>query len=207
MLVGRTTRPRTSSRPGSAAQARRRRGLLHALGLRDTIMYGGYETSGLRGSRGRSRSGSSSSRSSALGKYTTAWDLARLWRAVGRRPAGAARSRGVSRRASRPPTRATCCACSRSSRDRGKLDRFLGGGDVVLHKAGWLSTGGTTRARRLARGVFVATVMTFGGGGDLLAGRRRPRRVRPLPRQLTEVEAPADPGASVSRGSERLVVT
>ena len=57
--------------------------------------------------------------------------------------------------------------------DRGKLDRYLDPGAVVMHKAGWLT--GVRHDNGIVAfhgGVFVATVMTWRvGAADDLAGR------------------------------------
>jgi beta-lactamase class A len=183
--------------------------LLQALGLRDTIMYGGYETNGLRtpqgflafpaacrqhaettveaGSPGREPSSAGGARPIpirvesqprfGLGKYTTAWDLARLWRdtwqaAGGRGPIASAYRGAITAAEARYLLRLLALVG-----DRGKLDRFLAAGDVVLHKAGWLSTGRHDAGLILwPGGAVLATVLTWspygvGGSSDVLAGR------------------------------------
>jgi len=151
--------------------------LLQALGLRDTIMYGGYETHGLRKLQGPIPIRVESQPRFVLGKYTTAWDLARLWRdawqaAGGRGPIAAAYRGAVTTAEARYLLRLLALVG-----DRGKLDRFLVGGDVVLHKAGWLSTGRHDAGLILwPGGAVLATVLTWnpygvGGSSDVLAGR------------------------------------
>jgi hypothetical protein len=149
--------------------------LLHGLGIGDTWMGGGY----LHGTpvlppipvRVDSQP------SFPCCKYTTAFDLARLFTDIHLAAGG------------RGPLIARYGGAFTSSdaryllyllvhvTDRGKLGRFLGGGPyALLHKAGWISY-----ARHDAGlvywpgGVFVAAVMTYGSGvgsaSDLLAGR------------------------------------
>jgi hypothetical protein len=149
--------------------------LLRGLGIADTWMGGGY----LHGTpvlppipvRVESQP------SFPCCKYTTAFDLARLFAYVHLSAGG------------RGPLIARYGASFTQSdaryllyllvhvRDRGKLGRFLGGGPYALvHKAGWISY-----ARHDAGlvywpgGVFVAAVMTYGSGvgtaSDVLAGR------------------------------------
>jgi hypothetical protein len=57
--------------------------------------------------------------------------------------------------------------------DHGKLDRFLDGRGVVMHKAGWLSSARHDNGVvAFAGGAYVATVMTWNAGApDELAGR------------------------------------
>jgi hypothetical protein len=149
--------------------------LLHGLGIGDTWMGGGY----LHGTpvlppipvRVDSQP------SFPCCKYTTAFDLARLFTdihlAAGRRGPLVARYGG----AFTPSDARYLLYLLVHVPDRGKLGRFLGGGPYALpHKAGWISY-----ARHDAGlvywpgGVFVAAVMTYGSGvgtaSDVLAGR------------------------------------
>jgi Beta-lactamase enzyme family len=149
---------------------------MHILGLRNTLMYGGYLVG--TGAVPASIPVKTIAQPQFVGKYTTAHDLARLLAlvhlAAGDRGAIARRLRG-----------AVSVAESRyllyklaHVHDPGKLDRFLPGRRVaVLHKAGWISD-----ARHDAGlvywpgGVFVTAVMTWNGSGvgtssDVLAGR------------------------------------
>jgi beta-lactamase class A len=147
---------------------------LRELGIGDTLMYGGYVL------------GTAAARpiplrvdeqpAFGIGKYTTAWDLARLHRYVYL----ASARRG-------PAVRLPGTFTSADARflmwllahvaDPGKLDRYLPDGIPVLHKAGWI-----IHARHDAGivfwhgGAFVAAVMTWSGSGvgpssDVLAGR------------------------------------
>jgi beta-lactamase class A len=149
-------------------------GTLRALGIDDTYMYGGYVL------------GTGATRpiplrvdeqpAIGIGKYTTAYDLARLHRYVYLASAG----RG-------PAVRLGGSFTSADARflmwilahvaDHGKLDRYLPAGVPVLHKAGWI-----TQARHdagivyWAGGAYVAAVMTWnsfgvGTSSDVLAGR------------------------------------
>ena len=151
--------------------------LLQALGLRDTIMYGGYETNGLRRLQGPIPIRVESQPNFGLGKYTTAWDLAQLWRdtwqaAGGRGPIARASRGAITTAEARYLLRLLALVG-----DRGKLDRFLGDGDAVLHKAGWLSTSRHDAGLVFWRGgAVLATVLTWnpygvGGSSDVLAGR------------------------------------
>ena len=151
--------------------------LLQALGLRDTIMYGGYETNGLRRPQGPIPIRIESQPRFGLGKYTTAWDLARLWRDTWQAAGGLGPIVRALRDAVTPAEARYLLRLLALVGDRGKLDRFLGAGDVVLHKAGWLSTGRHDAGLILwPGGAVLATVLTWnpygvGGSSDVLAGR------------------------------------
>ena len=151
-------------------------GLLQALGLRDTIMYGGYETSGLQ-HRQPIPIRADSQPAFGLGKYTTAWDLTRLWRGIWLAAGGLG-----------PLVRTFPGALTSADaryllrllalvRDPGKLDRFLPSSDVLLHKAGWLSTARHDAGLVLWRGgAVLAAVLTWSPSGagrtsDVLAGK------------------------------------
>jgi hypothetical protein len=151
--------------------------LLQGLGLHDTIMYGGYERNGLRTLQGPIPIRVESQPQFGRGKYTSAWDLARLWRdtwqaAGGRGPVARLFPGAITTAEARYLLRLLALVG-----DRGKLDRFLGSADVVLHKAGWLSTGRHDAGLVLWRGgAVLATVLTWnaygaGGSSDVLAGR------------------------------------
>lgn len=147
---------------------------LHALGLRDSLLYGGYavQTAAARPIPLRVEE----QPNFGVGKYTTAYDLARLHRLVHM----AAGSKGALVRFAGSFTAADARYLLWTLAhvvDRGKLDRYLPAGLPVLHKAGWI-----TRARHDAgivyspTGSFVAVVMTWKAGGvgpssDVLAGR------------------------------------
>jgi len=150
---------------------------MRALGLADSEMFGGYEVLTAAGPRPiplRVERAPAFGR----GKYTTAYDLARLARllhlAAGGRGALVHRVRGFT-----PAEARALLFLLAHSADRGKLDRFVGRepGVAVLHKSGWIAT-----ARHDAglvywpEGGYVAAVMTWSPGGagpasDRLAGR------------------------------------
>jgi hypothetical protein len=158
--------------------------LMRALGLTDSEMYGGYELE--EGQRTLARLSAPAAPiparvedqpSFGLGKYTTAFDLGRLARFVhlaagGQGPLVAGRVGAVS-----PAEARYLLYLMLHSADHGKLDRFVGAGASVAHKAGWIAS-----ARHdsgivyWSGGAFVAAVMTWRAGGagstsDELAGR------------------------------------
>ena len=99
------------------------------LGLRDTIMYGGYEVERRPASLEPIPVRVERQPYFGTGKYTTAWDLARLIRSVWL----AAGARGPFPGALTPPDARYLLFLLAQVRDRGKLDRFLSGRAVVLH--------------------------------------------------------------------------
>jgi beta-lactamase class A len=148
--------------------------LMRSVHVRESLMYGGYQMA------------TAAARPIPLqvneqpafggGKYTTAWDLAKLHRFVGM----AARGIGPLPRASgtfgRKDARYLLWILAQVA-DHGKLDRFLSPRAAVLHKAGWIGT-----ARHDAGvvywmgGSFSVAVMTWNANGvgsssDILAGR------------------------------------
>ena len=142
---------------------------MRALGMNDSLMYGGYET------RGTAAAGPipirvESQPAFGPGKYSTAWDLARLARSVYL----AASGKGPLLRlgVTGSEARYLLWLLAHAS-DRGKLDRYLGPGPIVMHKAGWLA--GVRHDSGLVAydgGAFVATVMTWRvRAADDLAGR------------------------------------
>jgi len=150
---------------------------MRALGLLDSDMYGGYV---LGTSAGPSPIPLRVEQAPAFGrgKYTTAFDLARLVRllhlAAGGRGALVHSLRGFS-----PADARRLLYLLAHSSDRGKLDRLVGRGHsvAVLHKAGWI-----VAARHDAGlvywpgGAYVAVVLTWnpagvGAASDRLAGR------------------------------------
>jgi hypothetical protein len=150
-------------------------GLMRSLGMRDSLMYGGYEVRRLSQAipvRVEEQP------AFGVGKYTTAWDMASLHRAVWL----AAGNKGPLRRAEPGFTAADgrhLLWLLAHVRDTPKLDRFVGArSDVaVLHKAGWISAARhDTGLVFWSGGVFVVSVMTWRSGGvgtssDVLAGR------------------------------------
>jgi hypothetical protein len=147
--------------------------LLTALGLVDSRLYGGFLITGSRAPIPLTIE----SEPSFAGKYTTAWDLAQLHRAVhlaanGRGPL----LHGAGGSFSADDARHLLWILAHST-DRGKIDRYVGDEAVVAHKAGWI-----TEARHdsglvySTAGPFVVTVMTWtageaGDASDDLAGR------------------------------------
>jgi hypothetical protein len=135
-------------------------------------MYGGYVTT--RALQGQIPIRIDAQPSLRLGKYTTAWDLGRLARAIHLAALGEGPllRLGVTGAEARYLLRVLALVT-----DRDKLDRFLKGSAFVLHKAGWL---GTSRHDNglvyWPGGAYVATVMTWspsgvGSSSDVLAGR------------------------------------
>jgi beta-lactamase class A len=149
---------------------------MRALGLVESHMYGGYiiGTSANRAIPLRVES----QPAFGVGKYTTAWDLARFHELL--HLASAGRGRMMSLSGSFTPADARhLLYLLVHVRDPGKLDRYIADQPVsVPHKSGWI-----THARHdsgivyWARGSFVVTVMTWNGAvevgtsADVLAGR------------------------------------
>lgn len=132
---------------------------LRALGLRDSLMYGGYETPRTPSAVTPIPIRVDRQPSFGVGKYTTAWDLARLARAVYLAAAG----KGPLLRLGVTPSEARYLLWLLTQvTDRGKLDRFLGPSPVVMHKAGWFE--GVRHDNGVVAywgGVYVATVLTW----------------------------------------------
>jgi hypothetical protein len=116
-------------------------------------------------------------RPSFIGKATTAWDMARLERAL--HLAAGARGALVWRfpGALTPGDARFLLYLLAHARTRGGLTYVRGRGVTVLHKAGWISKGRhDTGLVYSAHGAFVVTVFTWNGSGvgdasDILAGR------------------------------------
>jgi beta-lactamase class A len=143
---------------------------MQALGLNDSEMYGGYATRGAASAAPPIPIRIESQPAFGLGKYTTAWDLARLARAVYLAAAG----KGPLLRLGVSGSEARYLLWLLAQvADRGKLDRYLGPGPIVMHKAGWLA--GVRHDNGIVAfhgGVFVATVMTWRvGAADDLVGQ------------------------------------
>jgi beta-lactamase class A len=144
---------------------------MRALGLRDSLMYGGYESARRPAAaappipiRVETQPGF------GAGKYTTAADLARLARAVYLAAAG----KGPLLRLGVTGSEARHLLWLLSQvPDRGKLGRFLGRSTTLFHKAGWIpSARHDVGIVASAEGAFVAAVMTWrSGSADELAGR------------------------------------
>lgn len=148
--------------------------VMTALGLRDSLMYGGYARS-LAAVRRPIPLRIESAPAFGLGKYSTAADLSRLARLVYLRAAGRGPGLHPSVTGLTPADARHLLWRLARVRDHGKLDRFVEG--TALHKAGWLATARHDNGIVVwGGGVFVATVMTWNGGGvgsasDVLAGR------------------------------------
>ncbi|MBA2643352.1 MAG: serine hydrolase [Actinobacteria bacterium] len=159
----------------TSAGGSRVNGLMRSIGLRDSVMYGGYEV--------RRLSGGIPARveeqpAFGVGKHTTARDLAALHRAIWL----AAGNQGILRSAQAGFSAADgryLLWLLAHVRDTPKLDRFVGQDrDVaVLHKAGWITAARHDSGLVFWRGgVFVVAVMTWrqdgvGPSSDVLAGR------------------------------------
>ena len=162
--------------------------LMRSIGLTDSLMYGGYEVPRALSSPIPLRVDESPD--FGVGKYTTAWDMTSLWRALwlasgGKGPLHEARP-GLT-----PADARYLLWLTAHVRDQPKLDTSVGRDREVdvLHKAGWISSSRhDTGLVFWEGGVFVAGVMTYRSWGvstssDRLAGSvaasalRRFRRV------------------------------
>ena len=152
---------------------------MQAIGLTQTEMYGGYilDTYRAPAAFGSIPLTTVDQPSWGRGKRTTAYDLARLSRAVWLASGGL----GPLRRSVRGFTAADgryLLHILADVHDHGKLDRLLPPRTTrVFHKAGWIGTSRHDNGLVFWRGgVLVASVMTYRGGGagtasDVLAGR------------------------------------
>jgi hypothetical protein len=159
------------------AGAARVNATLQALGLGGSHMYGGYII-GTAADRPIPLQVESQPPYFTFGKYTTAWDLARLHRLFYRASVGTGALMRLPGQFTPSDARYLLYTLAHV-RDPGKLDRYIGDdpGISVLHKAGWI-----TQARHDSglvfwrRGAFVVTVMTWnwgeaGSSSDILSGR------------------------------------
>jgi beta-lactamase class A len=150
---------------------------LHTLGLNGTHMYGGYLV-GTGSDRPIPLRVENQPPYYTFGKYTTAWDLARLHKLFHRAAVGTGAIMRLSGQFTPSDARYLLYTLAHVQ-DPGKLDRFIGSepGVSVLHKAGWI-----THARHDSglvfwrQGALVVTVMTWNWGqagtsSDVLAGR------------------------------------
>ena len=149
--------------------------MMRALNLADSDMYGGYlvENRLERSAIPLEILG----RPTFVGKYTTAWDLARLERALhlaaGARGALVWRFRG----ALTPADARFLLYLLAHARTRGGLTAVRGGGVTVLHKSGWIENARHDSGLVYSSGgTFVVTVLTWNGNGvgaasDVLATR------------------------------------
>jgi beta-lactamase class A len=143
---------------------------MRALGLNDSLMYGGYETTRRPAAVTPIPIRTESQPVFGVGKYSTAWDLGRLARATYLAAAGKGPllALGVSGSEAR-----YLLWLLAQVADRGKLDRLISGKAVVMHKAGWLpSARHDNGIVAFAGGAYVVTVMTWRTPrADELAGR------------------------------------
>jgi len=159
----------------TSAGAYRVNDLMRSLGLVDTLMYGGYQTRTLAS---RIPVRVEESPAFGIGKYTTAWDMASLWRALWLASGGRGPLRSAQPGLTPADGRYLLWILAHVD-DTPKLDRVVGErpGVAVLHKAGWISTARHDTGLVFWRGgVFVVGVMTWNAGGtghssDQLAGR------------------------------------
>jgi beta-lactamase class A len=149
--------------------------LMRSLGLTDTLMYGGYATRTLSA---RIPVRVDDAPAFGVGKYTTAWDMTSLWRALWLASGGKGRLRATHPGLTSADARYLLWLTAHV-RDQPKLDATVGRerGVEVLHKAGWISSARhDTGLVFWEGGVFVAGVMTWRSSGvsrssDRLAGR------------------------------------
>jgi beta-lactamase class A len=161
----------------TSAGGHRVNALMRSLGLVDTLMYGGYEVRTLS-SRVPIPVRVEQQPAFGAGKYTTAGDMAVLWRALWLASANLGPLRSAQRGLTASETRYLLWLAARA-RGVPKLDRVESGrpGVTVVHKAGWISTVRHDTGLVFWRGgVFVACVLTWSPQGasaraDALAGR------------------------------------
>ncbi|HKX48605.1 MAG TPA: serine hydrolase [Gaiellaceae bacterium] len=160
----------------TSAGAYRVNGLMRSIGLTDSLMYGGYQITRALSAPIPRRVDEAPS--FGVGKYTTAWDMTSLWRALWLASGGVGPLRS-SRPGLTPADARYLLWLTAHVRDQPKLDTFVGRDREVdvLHKAGWISSARhDTGLVFWEGGVFVAGVMTYRSWGvstssDRLAGR------------------------------------
>jgi hypothetical protein len=149
---------------------------LRALGLYDSYINGGY----ILGTANRAPIPLNVVEQPSYystGKYTSAWDLARIHKFLHRGAGGKGPLLGLSGHFSASDARFLLWTLAHVL-DPGKLDRYVGDdpGVSVLHKAGWISVVRHDSGLVYWRdGGFVAVVMTYNSAGvgassDVLAG-------------------------------------
>jgi len=159
----------------TSAGSARVNAMMRSIGLVDSIMYGGYL---VREPSARIPVRVDEQPSFGVGKYTTAWDMTQLWRAVWLASGGLG-PLGKAQPGFTPADARYLLWLLAHVRDTRKLDANLRGRDgvCVLHKAGWISKARHDTGLVFWRGgVFVAGVMTWRSAGagpasDRLAGR------------------------------------
>ena len=152
---------------------------MRSLGLVDSLMYGGYE---VRSLSARIPVRVDEQPSFGLGKYTTAWDMTSLWRAIWLASAGKGPLRS-SQSGFTPGDARYLLWLTAHVRDEPKLDTTVrsGRGVEVLHKAGWINAARhDTGLVFWQGGVFVAGVMTYRSSGVALSSDRLAGRVTAL---------------------------
>jgi Beta-lactamase enzyme family len=160
----------------TSAGAYRVNGLMRSIGLTDSLMYGGYQITRALSAPIPRRVDEAPS--FGVGKYTTAWDMASLWRALWLASGGVGPLRS-SQPGLTPADARYLLWLTAHVRDQPKLDTFVGRDRQVdvLHKAGWISSARhDTGLVFWEGGVFVAGVMTYRSWGvstssDRLVGR------------------------------------
>jgi hypothetical protein len=149
---------------------------LHALGLYDSFVNGGY----ILGTSDRAPIPLNVMEQASYfstGKYTSAWDLARIHKFLHRGAGDKGPLLGLSGHFTASDARFLLWTLAHVL-DPGKLDRYVGGepGVSVLHKAGWISVARHDSGLVYWHGGgFVAVVMTYSSAGvgassDVLAG-------------------------------------
>jgi hypothetical protein len=161
----------------TTAGAARVNATLQALHLTGSHMYGGYII-GTASTRPIPLRVESQPPYFTFGKYTTAWDLARLHRFFHRASVGRGPLFDLPGHFSAADARYLLYTLAHV-RDPGKIDRYIGDdpGVSVLHKAGWIFHARHDSALVFWRsGAFVVTVLTWnwgeaGASSDVLAGK------------------------------------
>ena len=162
--------------------------MMHELGMADSDMYGGYI---VENALARSPIPLEIfARPSFIGKATTAWDMARLERALHL----AAGARGALvwgfPGGFTPGDARYLLYLLANARTRGGLTYVSGAGVTVLHKAGWITKARHDTGLVYSRdGAFVVTVLTWNGGGvgsasDVLACAGRSGGAEPIRRLM-----------------------
>jgi Beta-lactamase enzyme family len=153
--------------------------LMRSLGLTDSLMYGGYE---VRTPASRIPLRVDDAPAFGVGKYTTAWDMASLWRAIWLATAGKGPLRS-SHSGLTPADARYLLWLTAHVRDQPKLDGTLRSerSVEVLHKAGWINAARhDTGLVFWQGGVFFAGVMTWRPAGVSLSSDRLAGRVAAL---------------------------
>ena len=153
--------------------------LMSSLGLTDSLMYGGYE---VRTLSSRIPLRVDEAPAFGVGKYTTAWDMTSLWRAIWLASGGKGPLRS-SQSGLTPADARYLLWLTAHVRDQPKLDATVRSehGVEVLHKAGWINAARhDTGLVFWQGGVFVAGVMTYRSYGVSLSSDRLAGRVTAL---------------------------